>query len=322
MAESLHKSRLTILQVLSWLNYGGVESYTIRLARGLTERGHRVLVASHGGQLVPELEASGIEHFHVNFAGGRMAPGVLAIRRLLEREHVDIVNAHNWRAGAVSYLACRRAGVPYVLTIHGTRSPVNRYTVFYWSRRMAVVSDASWRNLVDGFGLPPERVVKTIIGVDTDRFRPSEPDPSLERQLGLQPGAPRVVHVSRFSHSKAPVAQAAIQAIEQLEKVVPHVELVLVGQGPEERAVARAAHKMNERLGRQAVFALGGRGDIPRILSLGSVAIGTASVTLEAMACGFLWSQRARAATSASSGPRPWRERRRRVTRTTRPSAG
>jgi lipopolysaccharide heptosyltransferase II len=287
LAGSLRNSRLTILQVLSWLNYGGVETYTIRLARGLKAKGHRVLVASHGGQLVPELEASGIEHFHVNFAGGRMAPGVLAIRRLLEREHVDIVNAHNWRSGVVSYLACKRAGVPYVLTIHGTRSPVNRYTVFYWSRRVAVVSDASCRNLVDGFGLPPERVVKTIIGVDTNRFRPSDPDPELEREVGLQPGAPRVVHVSRFSHSKAPVAQAAIQAIEELEKAVANVELVLVGQGPEEQAVARAADKMNQRLGRKAVFALGGRSDIPRILSLGSVAIGTASVTLEAMACGL-----------------------------------
>ena len=215
-----------------------------------------------------------------------MLPGVLALRRLLEREHVDIVNAHNWRAGSVAYLACRRAGVPYVLTIHGTRSPVNRYTVFYWSRRVAVVSEASRRNLVEGFGLPSERVVKSIIGVDTDRFRPAEPDPSLERELELQPGAPRVVHVSRFSHSKAPVALAAIEAMESLQKQVPAVELVVVGQGPEERAVARAAQRMNARLDRQAVFALGGRGDIPRILSLGSVAIGTASVTLEAMACG------------------------------------
>jgi len=286
VGEPQRQSGLTILQVLSWLSYGGVESYAIRLARGLKERGHRVLVASHGGQLVPELEASGIEHFHVNFAGGRMAPGAIALRRLLEREHVDIVNAHNWRAGSVSYLACRRAGVPYVLTIHGTRSPVNRYTVFYWSRRVAVVSEASRRNLVQGFGLPSERVVNSIIGVDTDRFSPADPDRSLERELGLDPSAPRVVHVSRFSHSKAPVALAAIEAMESLQKEVPGVELVVVGQGPEERAVARAAERMNARLGRQAVFALGGRGDIPRILSLGSVAIGTASVTLEAMACG------------------------------------
>jgi len=277
---------LTILQVVSWLNYGGVESYAIRLARGLKERGHRVIVASHGGQLVPELQESGIEYFRLGFAGGRMAPGAYALRRLLEREGVDIVNAHNWRAGAVSYLACRRAGVPYVLTIHGTRSPVNKYTVFYWSRHVAVVSEASRRNLVRGFGLPAERVVKSMIGVDCERFQPAPRDESFEKEFGLRPSVPRIVHVSRFSHSKAPISLAAIEAMAELQSQLQDVELLVVGQGPEERRVARAAERMNERLGRKAVFALGGRGDIPRVVSLGDVVIGTASVALEAMACG------------------------------------
>jgi len=286
VAAPARESGLTILQVLSWLNYGGVESYAIRLARGLKERGHRVIVASHGGQLVPELQASDIEHVPVNFTGGRMITGAWALRRLLEREHVDIVNAHNWRAGAVSHLACRRAGVPYVLTIHGTRSPINRYTVFYWSRRVAVVSRASWRNIVEGFNLSPDRVVQSIIGVDCDRFQPGPPDEVLAKELELGPGAPRIVHVSRFSHSKAPVALAAIEAMETLDREVPGVELIVVGQGPEEKAVARAAERMNGRLGRKAVFALGGRGDIARILSLGDAVVGTASVALEAMASG------------------------------------
>lgn len=280
------ESGLTILQVLSWLNYGGVESYAIRLSRALRERGHRVLVASSGGCLVPELEASGIEHLQVDFTGGRMVSGLLALRRLLEREQVDIVNAHNWRAGMVSYLACRRAGVPYVLTIHGTRRPLNRYGVFYWSKRVVVVSEASRRNLIEGFNLPAERVVRSVIGVDCDRFRPSPEDAAVRTELGLLEGAPRVVHVSRFSHRKAPVARALIEAMEDLDRRAPGVELVVVGQGPEETAVAQAAEEMNRRLGRRAVFAPGGRADIPQLLSLATVVVGTATAALEAMACG------------------------------------
>jgi len=275
-----------VVQVLSWLNYGGVERYAIRLARGLRERGHRVIVVSSGGHLVPELEASGIEHFKIDFTGVRALPGAVALRRLLEREHADVVNAHNWRAGMVSHLACRRAGVPYVLTIHGTRRAVNRYGVFYWSKKVVVVSEASRRNLTEGFGLPAERVVRSMIGVDCVRFRPESRDLALEEELGMRRGAPRVVHVSRFSHSKAPVARAAAAAMEELDKRVPGVELVLVGEGPEERKVARAAEWMNEHLGRRAVFFLGGRTDIPRLLSLADVVVGTASVALEAMACG------------------------------------
>ena len=279
-------SGLTILQVLSWLNYGGVESYVIRLGRALQARGHRVIVASAGGQLEPELQAAGIEHFRVDFTGGKTFRGTRALRQLLAREQVDLVNAHNWRAGMVSYLATRRAGVPYVLTVHGTRKAVNRYWVFYWSRQVAVVSEASKHNLVDDFGLPEARVVETIIGVDCERFRPEAPDRDLERELGLTPGAPRVVHVSRFSHSKAPVARALIEATEELERAAPGVEILLVGQGPEEEAVARAAEAINARLDRRAVFALGGRGDISRLLNLATVVVATATVALEAMACG------------------------------------
>jgi ADP-heptose:LPS heptosyltransferase len=102
----------------------------------------------------------------------------------------------------------------------------------------------------------------------------------------LQEGASRVVHVSRFSHSKTPVALALIAAMEGLAEQAPGAELVLVGEGPKSKAVARAAREMNRRLGRCAVSVPGGRTDIPRILSLGNVVTGTASVALEAMACG------------------------------------
>ena len=286
MASDSPKSGLTILHVLSWLNYGGVESYAIRLSRALRDRGHRVLLASSGGQMLPELEASGIEHFRVDFTGSRLLSGALRLRRLLEEQHVDLVNAHNWRAGMASYLACRRAGVPYLLTIHGTRNPFLRRAVFYWSRRMAVVSEASRRNLVEEFRLPADRVILSRIGVNCGQFRDGPADQDLARELNLSQGARRVVHVSRFSHSKARVAKTLIACMPALQQAAPDVEVVLAGQGPEEGAVARLGEEMNRRLGRQAVFALGGRPDIPRLLSLASVVVATATVALEAMASG------------------------------------
>lgn len=277
---------LTILQVLSWLNYGGVESYVIRLSRALSAAGHRVIVASAGGQLEPELAAAGLEYFQVDFTGARALPGAFALRRLLARERVDLVNAHNWRAGMVSRFATRWSGVPYLLTIHGTRKAVSRFWVFYWSKQVIAVSEASRRNLVDDFGLPEARVAKTIIGVDCERFRPGLPEAALERELGLRVGAARILHVSRFSHSKAPVALALIAAVEAMDRAVPGVEVVLVGQGPEEEAVTRAAEAVNLRLGRRAVFPLGGRGGVSRLLNLSTAVVATATVALEAMACG------------------------------------
>jgi lipopolysaccharide heptosyltransferase II len=77
-----------------------------------------------------------------------------------------------------------------------------------------------------------------------------------------------------------------MEAMERLAGQVAGVELVLVGQGPQEGAVAEAAEEVNRRLGRRAVLALGGRGDVERVLPLGDVAVGTATVALEGMACG------------------------------------
>jgi len=286
MADREGPAGLTVLQVLSWLNYGGVERYAIRLARALKDRGHRVLVASAGGQLTSELEALHIDHFQIDFTGWRTLSGARKLRRLIEQEHVDLVNAHNWRAGMVSYLACRAAGVPYLLTIHGVRHPLHRHAVFYWSDPVIVVSEPTRRNLVEGFRLPESHVVRSLVGVECDRFHPEPPDPALESELGLRSGAPRVVHVTRYSHSKAPVSLALIAAAEAVCTAVPDVEFLLVGQGPLERAVVAAAAAMNQRLGRRAVIALPGRADIPRLLNLGGVVVGTASVALEAMACG------------------------------------
>ncbi len=277
---------LTILHLLSWLNYGGVESYVIRLGRALRGRGHRVLVASAGGKLLPELEAAGLPHFQLDFTGPRLLSGAGRLRRLLEEQSVDLVHAHNWRAGLVAHLACRRAGVPRLLTIHGVRRPFLRRSVFYWSDPVAVVSEASRDNLVRDFGLPAERVVVTRIGVDCEQFRPGPPDGDLLRELGLAEGAPRVVHVSRFSRGKAKVARALIACLPELESTVPGVELLLAGEGPERDAIAGLAEEMNARLGRRAVIALGGRRDVPRLLSLASAVAATATAALEAMAAG------------------------------------
>ncbi|MDX9765203.1 MAG: glycosyltransferase, partial [Chiayiivirga sp.] len=76
------------MQLLPALESGGVERSTIEIAQALSRAGHRALVVSAGGRLVPELEAAGGTHF--TLAIGRKSPFVLrqvfALRRLIERQ--------------------------------------------------------------------------------------------------------------------------------------------------------------------------------------------------------------------------------------------
>jgi len=54
--------RRTIVQLLPALDAGGVERSTLEIADALVRAGHRAIVVSAGGRLVPRLTAVGGEH--------------------------------------------------------------------------------------------------------------------------------------------------------------------------------------------------------------------------------------------------------------------
>src|SRR5690606_24187964 len=76
--------RLTVVQLLPALEAGGVERSTLEIAAALAAAGHRALVVSAGGRLVPQLRAAGGEHIDLDI--GRKSPWTLrhvpALRRL------------------------------------------------------------------------------------------------------------------------------------------------------------------------------------------------------------------------------------------------
>src|SRR3546814_8096719 len=53
---------LTVVQLLPALESGGVERSTIEIADALVRAGHRAIVVSAGGRLVPRLVEAGAEH--------------------------------------------------------------------------------------------------------------------------------------------------------------------------------------------------------------------------------------------------------------------
>ena len=285
MPEPDRPCRLSILHLLPWLNYGGAEGYVVKLAGALAARGHRVAVASAGGMLEPELARLGVPHRHLDLAGLHAPAGLVRLRRLIAREQVSLLCAHSWTAGAVGWLAARWAGIPFLLTVHGTRHPWQRHLVFYWSRPVLAASPASREQLVSGFRLPAAQVRSVPIGVDPARFFPGEPDLALARELGLRAG-PVLVHVSRLSASKAVVAQELAAAAVELEHAHPGLQVVLVGEGPRAGRVSAAAAAANRALGRAAVVCPGSRGDVAQVLRLADVVVGAATVALEGMACG------------------------------------
>ncbi|MFD1333389.1 glycosyltransferase, partial [Methylopila musalis] len=111
-----------ILQILPALDAGGVERTAIDVAAALVRVGALALVLSEGGRGVAELEAAGAEHVPFPAATKnplRMAANVGRLDALIEAEDVALVHARS-RAPAWSALAAaRRTGRPFVTTAAG-----------------------------------------------------------------------------------------------------------------------------------------------------------------------------------------------------------
>ncbi|MGO1070072.1 glycosyltransferase family 4 protein [Lysobacter sp. CA199] len=138
--------RLTVMQLLPALESGGVERSTLEVAEALVGAGHRAIVVSAGGRLVPRLLASGAEHIELPI--GRKSPSTLlhafTLRRLWAEQGVDLVHARSRLPAWVGLLAWRgmsEAARPrWVTTVHGLNSPSRYSAVMTRGERVICVS--------------------------------------------------------------------------------------------------------------------------------------------------------------------------------------
>ena len=138
---------LTVLQLLPALESGGVERSTLEVSAALVAAGHRALVVSAGGRLLPALLDAGAEHVALDI--GRKSLATLGLvrplRRLLAEQGVDIVHARSRLPAWIGWRALR--GLPaaarprFVTTVHGLNSPSRYSQVMVLGERVVCVSD-------------------------------------------------------------------------------------------------------------------------------------------------------------------------------------
>lgn len=249
-----------------------------------------------------EEHRNGIEVVHPRYPlipkiGMTVAPMLLAqaakpaIRRLLERYDFDAIDGHYlYPDGVAAAILGKHFGKPVVLTARGTdvtlipQYRLARAMILWAARRAAAIITVS-RSLKDGLatlGLPPERITVLRNGVDLDRFRPTDREATRVR-LGLRKTT--LLSVGHLIVRKA--HHLAVRAVALL----PDVELVIIGDGPELgalRALAQrsgVAHRVRflPAMSQDELRQFYGAADA---LILASSREGWANVLLESMACG------------------------------------
>jgi len=169
---------LTVVQLLPALASGGVERSTLEIADALVRAGHRAVVVSAGGRLVPALEATGATHVALDI--GRKSPlslrHVPALRRLFAAERADIVHARSRVPAWLARFALRGArsggGAPhFVTTVHGLNSPSRYSAVMASGERVVCVSETVRAHVLRHYPhVDPTRLRVIPRGIDPAAF--------------------------------------------------------------------------------------------------------------------------------------------------------
>lgn len=182
---------LTVLQLLPALESGGVERGTLEVAGALVRAGHRALVVSAGGRLVPTLDRLGARHITLPVGRKSIASLLLLprLRRLFHEERVDIVHARSRIPAWLAWFAL--SGMPesarphFVTTVHGLYS-VNRYSQIMTRGEVVIAVSDTVRDYVLAHypATPPERIHVIHRGVDGQQYPYGwKPDAAWQRRF-------------------------------------------------------------------------------------------------------------------------------------------
>ncbi|MCL7715651.1 glycosyltransferase [Stenotrophomonas mori] len=181
--------RLTVLQLLPALHAGGVERSTVEIAQALVAAGHRAVVVSAGGRMVPALLDSGAEHLTLDIGRKSLLTlrHVPTLRRLFAELGADIVHARSRLPAWLGWHALR--GLPearrphWVTTMHGLNSPGRYSAIMAGGERVICVSRTVREYLLAHYPDTDAQRLRVIPrGVDLAQFpraRPGDRRPRL-----------------------------------------------------------------------------------------------------------------------------------------------
>lgn len=185
-----------VLQIVGSLDAGGSERSTIDIAKGLSDRGWRALVASSGGRLERELREAGGALIRMPLTrGGPLAliANAFALARLIRQENVALVHARTRGPAWSAALASRMTGVPLVTTHHTifqVKGPLRRFYNSVMARGDAVIANSHFtaRHVAEIYGFEPKRLTVIHRGVDLSYFDPAQVAPERVAALRLRWG--------------------------------------------------------------------------------------------------------------------------------------
>lgn len=260
---------MNILQILPQLNYGGVETGVIDLARYVTRHNHKSVVVSSGGRLVDRLEAEGSKHYQlpVNERSvvsiARVAAQLIGIIR---QERIDVVHARSWLPPVSAFIAAKKTGRAFVTTVHSHYRTFPKRVCAGLGDYIICPSMATAQFYESHFHLPNRTLTVVHRGIDMEAI--TFIDPAAKEQDTIRIGI-----IGRIVPVKGQVL--FLQAMSRVIATIPHCKFLIVGDlVTADQVYLRAVRRAVSDLGlSDYVEFLGLQDDVSAILSQLHVAV-------------------------------------------------
>ena len=267
---------MRILHTEASTGWGGQDMRVLVEAREMARRGHDVTLACAPDCRLFELaKASDLRVEPVTFGRKINREAVAAVRRLIGKYNIEIVNTHSsgdaW-SGSMAARLSRKKGRPLSVRTRHLSLPVknsfaNRFLYGKLTDFVIVTGEALREQLMRDNGMDGAHIVSIPTGVDTEDFDPArwQREP-FRREIGADDDTFVWGMIAMIRRMKGHTVLADAAAI--LLKERPNLRFVIVGEVPTESPVRTEFEVKLEELKLGDKFVMTGyREDVPQIMA-------------------------------------------------------
>jgi glycosyltransferase involved in cell wall biosynthesis len=272
---------------------GGGETWMVRTAKALAERGHHVCIAAREGCPLADLACDAGLHVSAIPMNGDLNPLLLwRIARLLRKEDISICVANIPRDIRITAIAKTFAHGSKLVALHQVDKPLpNRWNyklTFNHMADMLVVNSESTRRTLhkNNPWIASQRIEVVPHGLDLSKY-PSAQSTGLRAELGIPANAFLMGFVGRLAEQKGVLPMLAAIDVFFQENENSHLGVAGAGEWEKKARAFVQTHGWQDR-----IHFLGFRSDIPDLMSQFDVLLvpslweGFGLVLIEAMAVG------------------------------------
>ena len=270
----------------------GGQNQVLVTVLGLRAIGHRAMLVAHPGGELRRRAEEGLELLPLAPVTEMDLSAAWRFSRVIKQLRPDIIHAHDPHAVAMSALALSMStqlAKPPLIAARRVDFHLKGSSLSRWKYRqvdMFICASDAIRQMLLGDGVPPERAVTVLEGIDLGRVAAATPAP-LHEELWLPHGSPIVGNVAALVPHKG--QRHLVDAAALVVRRVPDARFVIAGEGE----LRGALEQQIKHLGLEKHVLLAGfRPDILAlhkafdIFVMSSISEGLGTSLLDAMACG------------------------------------